>query len=178
MNTNATDSFKKINIWIFITAFNQFRSQHQFITMRKYFLLLFVIIQCWNVQAQQKKVVDKQSNDSHVTQKISGTFKSTRVINAHSTEMLVKGSMDVRISHRFGLINQGYKQFYGLDNATMRMGFDYGVTRTLMIGIGRSTVPSWAPAKTPAPAPAMRAVVSFSASNAAALSSALVMITP
>ena len=107
--------------------------------MRKYFLLLFLIIQCWNVQAQQKKVVDKQSNDSHVTQKISGTFKSTRVINAHSTEMLVKGSMDVRILHRFGLINQGYKQFYGLDNATMRIGFDYGVTQNLMVGIGRST---------------------------------------
>lgn len=96
-------------------------------------------MQYWNVAGQQQKIAVKQSDDSRLTQKISGTFNSTRVINAHSTEMLVKGSMDVRILHRFGLINQGYKQFYGLDNATMRIGFDYGVTENLMIGIGRST---------------------------------------
>ena len=47
--------------------------------------------------------------------------------------------MDVKISHRFGKLNEGAYEFFGLDNATMRMGFDYGITKNLMVGIGRST---------------------------------------
>jgi len=67
------------------------------------------------------------------------TFKSTRIINGHSIENVGKGVLDFRISHRFGTLNQGAKNFYGLDNATTKLGFDYGVTNWLMVGIGRST---------------------------------------
>ncbi|MFM2387144.1 MAG: hypothetical protein RL660_1901 [Bacteroidota bacterium] len=66
-------------------------------------------------------------------------FKSTRVINGHSMEMLGKGVLDTRILHRFGTINNGAKDLFGLDAASMRMGFDYGVSKNLTIGIGRST---------------------------------------
>ena len=77
--------------------------------------------------------------DSAVTEKVTGAFKSTRVINAHSTEMIAKGNLDFRILHRFGFVSDGAKTFFGLDFATMRLAFDYGVTNNLMIGIGRST---------------------------------------
>lgn len=70
---------------------------------------------------------------------ISSAFKSTRVVNTHSIEMLGAGSMDFRILHRFGPINQGFEQFFGLDQATMRMSFDFGITKDLTLGIGRST---------------------------------------
>jgi len=66
-------------------------------------------------------------------------FKSPRVINGHSMEFLNPGTMDVRILHRFGPLDQGVKNFFGLDQASMRLGFDYGIFRNLMIGIGRST---------------------------------------
>lgn len=69
----------------------------------------------------------------------TATFKTTRLINGHSVENVGKGVMDVKISHRFGNLNNGAYQLFGLDNATMRMGFDYGITPTLMVGIGRST---------------------------------------
>ncbi|MGK3899675.1 DUF5777 family beta-barrel protein, partial [Enterococcus faecium] len=72
-------------------------------------------------------------------EKITGAFKSTRVINAHSLEMLGKHNLDVRILHRFERVNLGINQFYGLDIASMRLGFDYGVSNNLMVGIGRST---------------------------------------
>lgn len=71
--------------------------------------------------------------------KVSAAFKSTRVINAHSMEMLAKGNLDFRILHRFGRVNSGFKQLFGLDAASMRMAFDYGITDNFMIGIGRST---------------------------------------
>ena len=66
-------------------------------------------------------------------------FKSSRVIMTHSMELLKPGTMDFRILHRFGNINDGAYEFFGLDHATMRMGFDFGITKNLMVGIGRST---------------------------------------
>ena len=79
--------------------------------------------------------------DSGSTSKtyIKSAFKSTRVINGHSMEFLSPGTMDFRILHRFGQLDQGYKNFFGLDQASMRMGFDFGLYRNLMIGVGRST---------------------------------------
>ena len=71
--------------------------------------------------------------------KVYGIFKSTRVINAQSVEMLHKGSLDLRIMHRFGYVNEGLKQLFGLDEASMRLGFDYGVSDNFTVGIGRST---------------------------------------
>lgn len=69
----------------------------------------------------------------------TSTFKTTRIANGHSIENVGKGILDFRVNHRFGQINAGGKEFFGLDNATTRLGFDYGVTDWLMIGIGRST---------------------------------------
>ena len=77
--------------------------------------------------------------DVPVTERITNAFKSPRVINSHSMEMLAPGTMDFRILHRFGRINQGYYQLFGLDQASMRMGFDFGITKNFMAGIGRST---------------------------------------
>ena len=66
-------------------------------------------------------------------------FKSPRVINGHSIEFLNPGTMDFRILHRFGELNQGYKNFFGLDQASMRMGFDFGIMQNLMAGVGKRT---------------------------------------
>lgn len=77
--------------------------------------------------------------DEPVTEYVTNAFKSPRVINSHSMEMLAPGTMDFRILHRFGRVNQGYYQLFGLDQASMRMGFDFGLTKNFMVGVGRST---------------------------------------
>lgn len=66
-------------------------------------------------------------------------FKSTRLINGHSVENTYKGVLDLRISHRFGTLNKGIYEFFGLDNASMHWGLDYGITDRLMLGFGRSS---------------------------------------
>ena len=71
---------------------------------------------------------------------VKSAFKSTRVINGHSMEFLAPATMDVRILHRFGTLDNGMKNFFGLDEASMRLGFDFGLQRNLMIGVGRSTL--------------------------------------
>ncbi len=68
------------------------------------------------------------------------TFKSTRVINMQSIEGVAAGHLDFRISHRFGTINSGAGDLWGLDQAYMRLGLEYGVNDRLMVGIGRSNV--------------------------------------
>lgn len=68
----------------------------------------------------------------------NASFKTTRVINGHSLENTAHGVLDFKISHRFGVLNTGVGNFFGLDEASMRMGFDYGLTDRLMVGVGRS----------------------------------------
>ena len=70
---------------------------------------------------------------------VNYAFKSSRVIMSHSMEVIRPGVMDFRILHRFGNVNKGLYELFGLDNATMRMGFDFGLAKNLMIGVGRST---------------------------------------
>lgn len=57
---------------------------------------------------------------------------------SHSIEMLKPGVLDFRILHRFGNINLGIGNFFGLDEATFRLGFDYGLSKNMTIGLGRS----------------------------------------
>ena len=77
--------------------------------------------------------------DSAASEKVEATFKSTRVINGHSVETTKKGILDFRVHHRFGFINSGTYDFFGLDNATTKIAFDYGVSDRFAIGIARST---------------------------------------
>lgn len=68
------------------------------------------------------------------------TFKTNRIINLHSIENTVAGVLDVKISHRFGLINQGLYDIFGLDAAQMHLNFDLGLTDRLAIGVGRTSL--------------------------------------
>jgi len=69
----------------------------------------------------------------------TATFKSTRVMNGHSVERMPPGQLDFRISHRFGTLNSGLYEFFGLDQSSIHFGLEYGILKWLMIGIGRGT---------------------------------------
>ncbi|HEY6955948.1 MAG TPA: DUF5777 family beta-barrel protein, partial [Flavisolibacter sp.] len=72
---------------------------------------------------------------------VYNAFKSPRVIMTHSMEMLRPGVLDFRILHRFGRINGGSYEFFGLDGpATVRLGLDYGITNNFTVGVGRSNL--------------------------------------
>ena len=85
-----------------------------------------------SLDEQDKK--DKQNQTDYTT----AIFKTTRMINGQSIENVGAGVLDVKISHRFTPINVGAKGLWGLDGANMRMGADYGITRDLMVGFGRT----------------------------------------
>ncbi len=88
----------------------------------------------------ENDLMSQLENSGHKkNKKVNATFKYTRIINGHSIENLRAHVLDLRISHRFGPISSGPYNFFGLDNATMRLGFDYGISNNIMIGIGHST---------------------------------------
>ena len=67
------------------------------------------------------------------------TFKSTKIINLQSIEQTNKKELDFVISHRFGTVNSGIENLYGLDNGSMRMSFDYGLSDNVTVGLARSS---------------------------------------
>ena len=74
--------------------------------------------------------------------KVAATFKTTKLINAHTNETVHKRTLDFRIGHRFGNVgkesNGGVHTLYGLDASTdIRIAFEYGITDRLMVGISR-----------------------------------------
>jgi len=72
-------------------------------------------------------------------QYVTGTFKGTRVINLQSVEKIGPGALQFIIQHRFGPINGGAYQLFGLDQSTIRFGLEYGLSKRFAIGFGRSS---------------------------------------
>jgi hypothetical protein len=73
------------------------------------------------------------------TEYAAASFKTNRVINLHSLESTAAGILDVKISHRFGFISGGLYELFGLDQSSIRIGADYGISDRLTIGGGRSS---------------------------------------
>lgn len=68
------------------------------------------------------------------------TFKSTRLVNQHTIEVCGPHTLDFRISHRFGAINAGSYNAWGMDGtANIRLGLEYSPNGRLMFGLGRSS---------------------------------------
>jgi hypothetical protein len=93
-----------------------------------------------NAQDDLLSLADSLADDPKEKRFVSGTFKGTRVINGHSIETPGAGDLHFLISHRFGTINKGIYEYFGLDNATIRLGLEYGITKDLTIGVGRSSL--------------------------------------
>ena len=90
----------------------------------------------------QDDLMDLLEDESATKKEInftSATFKGTRLINGQSVENPAGGVLVFLIGHRFGEINDGPYQFFGLDQATIRLGLDYGLHERIAIGIGRSS---------------------------------------
>lgn len=67
------------------------------------------------------------------------TFKAPRLINGHTVEQPAKENLLFIISHRFGQVNGGFYDMFGLDQASIRVGLDYGISDRISVGVGRST---------------------------------------
>ena len=83
-------------------------------------LLIFVSVL---IHAQVDIMNDLLNQEQKKTKEyVAYTFKSTRIINGHSIEMVKKNALDFQVSHRFGDIaasnNDHIHNLFGFDQAT------------------------------------------------------------
>lgn len=107
--------------------------------MIKYLLLsVFICTLSFKGFSQDlEAILEQESLDT--TSLVWGTFNGTRLLNGHSVETRKKGILEFLISHRFGRVNSGFDQFFGLDDSNIRFGFEYALTDGLTLAIGRSS---------------------------------------
>ena len=98
-------------------------------------MILLVYARGWS-QDIDKMLEDATGSSTEYT---TATFKSTRIINGHSIERMPEGQLDFRISHRFGELKTGAYNLWGLDQANIHFGLEYGITDWVMVGLGRGT---------------------------------------
>jgi hypothetical protein len=87
----------------------------------------------------QDDLMDMLSSEPESVEYVYATFKTTRVMNGHSIENPAPGTLLFLIQHRFGRVNTGIYELFGLDQASIRLGFEYGINDRLSVGFGRSS---------------------------------------
>lgn len=80
-----------------------------------------------------------KSEEVPVINYTNATFKTTRIVIGQSIENTPKGNAQFLISHHFGKINSGYQNIFGLNQAFIRIGGEYGITDWLAAGVGLNT---------------------------------------
>lgn len=108
-------------------------------SMKKLIILGFASILFVISSFAQEEDLLSLLQEEEKTEYIEAAFKTNRVINMHSLENTSAGVLDIKISHRFGFINGGPYELFGLDQATIRIGGDLGISDRLAIGFGRSS---------------------------------------
>ena len=112
--------------------------------MNKKVLVLFstlLILTLFQLQAQDDllELLEEETKDESNVNYTFATFKATRVINGQSVENTAGGVLSFIIAHRFGKINDGFYELFGLDQSTIRFGLEYGISDDLNVGFGRSS---------------------------------------
>jgi hypothetical protein len=106
--------------------------------MKKIFLTVFLILA--SLQLSSQDLLDILELEAPVQENIvSATFKGTRIVNGHSIENRKNKELEFIISHRFGRVNTGFEELFGLDQANIRFALEYGLTDDLTAGLGRSS---------------------------------------
>lgn len=103
----------------------------------KYILtLLFLLPACLLAQEDDLlSEIDSQIEEDYK----SAAFKGLKIVNFNSTKMVSNEEMYLVVSHRFGSLETGFKDFFGLDQAVTRLNLIYGVSDAVNIGVSRSS---------------------------------------
>lgn len=83
------------------------------------------------------QILEEETEET--TDIVSATFKGTRIGTGHSVETRKKGVLEFLISHRFGRINGGFYELFGLDESNIRFALEYAATDRFTLGVGRSS---------------------------------------
>lgn len=105
---------------------------------------LFILLTCISVtfsysQEDLLDILEDETTKNEISEIENSIFKGTRILNGHSVKNRKAKELEFIISHRFGRINLGFDELFGLDQSNIRFAFEYGLNDNLTIGIGRSS---------------------------------------
>lgn len=106
----------------------------------KVFITASFICLSFAALAQDDLLKELEKNQSSETEYIEQTFKGTRIVNGQSVETVGKGALEFIFQHRFGPMSGGAYELFGLDQAYVRLGLEYGITDRFGVGFGRNSV--------------------------------------
>ena len=108
--------------------------------MKHILVLTLFLISIFSYSQENPEDLLKMVEEKPKKEFTTATFKTTRLINFHTTEVLGKKSLDFRISHRFGDFNSGAYNAWGIDGgANIRLALEYSHEGRFMFGIGRTS---------------------------------------
>ena len=103
--------------------------------MKNFFLILLLFTAtCFSQEEDLLKGIDEPV----VKQIVSSSFKGLKIVNLESTKIASKGDLYFVVAHRFGRVNEGIEDFFGLDNAVTQIKFVKGLTKWMSASAGRS----------------------------------------
>ncbi len=106
--------------------------------MRIFITVFFLVpVFCF---AQDDLLKELEETDKSESEYVTATFKGSRLVNGQSVETRHKREMEFIFAHRFGRVNDGIYELFGLDQAYVRIGLEYGITDRLGAGFGRNSV--------------------------------------
>jgi hypothetical protein len=110
--------------------------------MKRIVVILAVVLTLYSQSsiAQDDLMKELEETQKADTDYAFQTFKGTRLVNGHSVETKAKGTLEFIFAHRFGRVSGGIYEMFGLDEAYVRLGLDYGITDYLSVSIGRNSV--------------------------------------
>lgn len=106
--------------------------------MKNVALIMCLLVTCLcNAQEDLLAGLDStQVEDTYAT----AAFKGLQIVTLQSTKVPAKKEFYMVVSHRFGSVEDGIKEFFGLDNATTKIGFIYGITDWFSLSASRHTL--------------------------------------
>lgn len=105
----------------------------------RFFFTAFLLTLSTLAFSQDDLLKELENTESKSNDPVISTFSGTRVVNGHSVETRGKNILELIVTHRFGTLNSGAYEAFGLDNSSVRIGLEYGITDRLNVGIGRSS---------------------------------------
>ena len=87
----------------------------------------------------QDDLLSEIDTASDVNEFASATFKGLKVVNFESTKLVAKKQFTFIVAHRFGSLENGFDNFFGLDDAVTRLNFVYGISDAVNVSMSRSS---------------------------------------
>lgn len=102
--------------------------------------ILTILVLTAHVSFAQEDLLKELEQSEPKPETISATFKGSRLVNGQTVETRHKGELEFIFAHRFGRVNDGIYELFGLDQAFVRVGLEYGLTDKFSAGFGRNSV--------------------------------------